>query len=338
MFSTNFDNIVSYDIKDIAKLLSCMKRRVQKLLKKTGALLCFSVLFSLNSFAQQEEQNSLYMFNVLNFNPAYAGSRGSLNVTAIGRFQWAGMNGAPMTQFLSVHAPFAKQNVGVGLNIVNDIIGARNRTSIYADFAYSIRLNRNNHRLAFGINGGVDIWQINTGSMIINDPTDPGAVNFSTTVANFGGGLYYYGQKHYIGFSVPRILENDLNNPAIGGNSRSARHFYIMGGYVFNLNSVVKFKPGTLIKITPNAPLTFDLNASFFLWEKLWAGAMWRFNESAGFNLSYTFADMFTIGYAFDFAYNDLRFNQYGSHEVMLQLDLRKKQKNYLSPRYFSYF
>ncbi len=338
MFSTNFNNIVSLSSKDIAKLLQKMKSQLQKLFKNTVAFVSLSFLLCFHSYAQQEEQNSLYMFNVLNFNPAYAGSRGSLNVTAIGRFQWVGISGAPMTQFLSIHAPIANQNIGLGMNVVNDIIGSRNRTSIYADFAYSIRLNRNNHRLVFGVNGGVDIWQMNVGNMIINDPTDPNAVNFSTVVGNFGGGLYYYGQKHYVGFSVPRILENDLNNPAVSGNSKSTRHFYLMGGYVFNLNSVVKFKPGTLIKITPNAPLTFDLNASFLLYEKVWAGAMWRFNESAGFNISYTFVDMFTIGYAFDFAYNDLRFNQSGSHEVMLQMDLRKKQKNYLSPRYLSYF
>ncbi len=315
-----------------------MKNFLQKALFKSGALLCISVISWLNLSAQQEEQNSLYQYNVLNFNPAYAGSRGTMNITAIGRFQWVGINGAPMTQFLSVHAPIARQNIGLGLNVVNDMVGARNRTSIYADFAYSIRLNRKNHRLAFGINGGVDIWQMNTSSMVIDDPTDPSAINYSTTVGNFGGGIYYYGQRHYVGFSVPRILENNLNNPAVSGNSRSARHFYIMGGYVFNLNSVVKFKPATLIKITPNAPLTFDLNASFLLFEKLWIGGMYRFNESAGLNLSYTFADMFTIGYAFDFAYNDLRFNQYGSHEVMLQFDIAKKNKNYLSPRYFNYF
>jgi len=315
-----------------------MKKLLQKSIFKAGALLCISVISCLQSFAQQEEQNSLYMFNVLNFNPAYAGSRGSLNVTAIGRFQWVGISGAPMTQYLSVHAPIAKQNIGLGMNVVNDIVGARNRTSIYADFAYSIRLNRKNHRLAFGVNGGVDIWQMNTANMVIDDPTDPSAINYSTTVGNFGGGIYYYGERHYVGFSVPRILENDLNNPATTGNSRSARHFYISGGYVFNLNSVVKFKPATLIKITPNAPLTFDLNASFLLFEKVWIGGMYRFNESAGLNFSYTFADMFTIGYAFDFAYNDLRFNQFGSHEIMIQFDIRKKNKNYLSPRYFNYF
>lgn len=315
-----------------------MKKILQRSIFKAGALLCISVISCMSSFAQQEEQNSLYMFNVLNFNPAYAGSRGSLNITTIGRFQWVGINGAPMTQYLSVHAPIAKQNIGLGLNVVNDMVGARNRTSIYADFAYSIRLNGKNHRLAFGMNGGVDIWQMNTGNMIIDDPTDPSAINYSTTVGNFGAGIYYYGDRHYVGFSVPRILENDLNNPATTGNSRSARHFYISGGYVFNLNSVVKFKPAALVKITPNAPLTFDLNASFLLFEKVWLGGMYRFNESAGINLSYTFADMFTVGYAFDFAYNDLRFNQYGSHEIMLQFDIRKKNKNYLSPRYFNYF
>jgi len=337
MFYVNFDNIVSYDIKDIAKLLNWMKKNLLRSLK-TGALLTLLCLNVVQINAQQDEQSSLYSYNALNFNPAYAGSRGTMNVTAIGRFQWVGMSGAPMTQFLSVHAPVANENIGLGLNIVNDIIGARNRTSIYANFAYAIRLNRQNHRLAFGINGGVDIWQMNTSGMVINDPTDPLATNYTKTVGNFGGGIFYYGQRHYVGFSVPRILENELNDPNVTGNSRSARHFYVSGGYVFNLNSVVKFRPSTLVKITPNAPLTFDLNASFLLFEKVWVGGMYRFNESAGFNFSWTFGEVFTVGYAFDFAYNDLRFNQFGNHEIMLQLDLKKKRKNYTSPRYFNYF
>ena len=61
--------------------------------------------------AQQDAQSSLYLFNPLHFNPAYAGSRGSLNAVAIMRAQWVGVKGAPMSQFLSVHSPIYQKNM-----------------------------------------------------------------------------------------------------------------------------------------------------------------------------------------------------------------------------------
>lgn len=67
---------------------------------RLGVLL--SVFISFNYFAQQDEQSSLYMFNSLQFNPAYAGSRGALNATLIHRSQWVGLEGAPTTQFFFI--------------------------------------------------------------------------------------------------------------------------------------------------------------------------------------------------------------------------------------------
>jgi hypothetical protein len=45
------------------------------------------LVLSFLSFGQQDEQSSMYMFNPLQFNPAYAGSRGALTGTAVMRAQ-----------------------------------------------------------------------------------------------------------------------------------------------------------------------------------------------------------------------------------------------------------
>lgn len=286
-------------------------------------------------FAQQDPQSSLYMLNPLYFNPAYAGSRGSFNITALGRFQWVGLDGAPMSQFLSVHAPLRAQSIGLGLTVTNDRIGSRNNTAIYGNFSFAVRLNKKADRLAFGINGGVDLYQYNFNDLNVNDPTDPVYANtYFQARPNFGLGIYYYGERHYFGVSVPRLLEmsiaNDPQSQAI-----LARHFYITGGYVFKLNSVLQLKPSALVKLTPNAPVTFDINANLFMFERINLGLMYRFNESVGLNVSYTHKNIFTIAYAYDFPINDLRTNQFGTHEVALMIDLWSKKRPFLSPRYF---
>ena len=49
-------------------------------------LLIIFILSSLVSNAQQDAQASMYFFNPLNYNPAYAGTRGSLNLTAVVKY------------------------------------------------------------------------------------------------------------------------------------------------------------------------------------------------------------------------------------------------------------
>lgn len=307
-----------------------MKKLVRVCLAMFGAVL----LFQGNGYAQQDPQASMYFFNPQYYNPAYCGSRGSINMAAVGRFQWVGWDGAPMTQFFSINMPFVHNTVGVGLHFFNDNIGSRNNTSIFADFAYHIQLNKKGHKLSFGITGGVDLHQYDFNNLQVFDPTDPTYLNsYFQALPNFGAGIYYYGERHYVGVGIPRLLENDLTaNPSL---SNQTRHFFVAGGYVFNINSVVQFKPSATIKITPNAPLTFDINANVFLFERFWAGAMYRFHESVGINMAYTINNFLTIGYSYDFPINDMRTNQYGSHEVAIMLDIWTKKRPYLSPRYF---
>ncbi len=303
---------------------------------KKHILYLFLLVITAPVYGQQDEQMSLYMYNQLYFNPAYAGSRDALSAIAVARFQWVSFDGAPRSQWFSAHAPLMQRYLGVGAHAVNDRIGNRSRTAVYADLSGSIPLNDKGSRLAAGISGGIDVVGFDFSSVKVTDESDPyfGEV-YTDTKPNLGAGLYYYGEKHYISLSSPRLLEAKSSNFDTLISRLNARHFFLSAGYVFTLNSVLKLKPTTLIKYTPNAPLTVDVNATFLMYDKVWAGLMYRYNESMGVNILVDIKKTFGVGYVYDFPINGLRTYQSGSHEIFLRYDMRPKKAVYSSPRYF---
>jgi type IX secretion system PorP/SprF family membrane protein len=302
-------------------------------------LLCFIavVLCAESSYGQQLEQSSLYMFNTLYFNPAYAGSRNAFSASLINREQWIGFDGGPSSQFFSVHSPIKNGVLNIGGHFNNDRVGARRKTSGFVDIATSLKLDSKNNRLNFGLSFGLEDYAFGLNELYAVDPNDILlASSMNGTRFNAGLGVYYFGDKHYLGFSIPSVLETmiEFQDSDIRLNQR---HFLLQGGYVFQLNSVIDFKPSTLVKYTAGAPIVFDLNASFLFYEKLWLGAMYRFDEGVGVNISFVLKEKFTLAYAYDFPLNRLLNNQFGSHEVGLIFDFSKfrGQNKIYSPRYF---
>ena len=297
-------------------------------------LLIIFIVSSLVSNAQQDAQASMYFFNPLNYNPAYAGTRGSLNLTAVHRSQWVGWEGAPRTQFLSIHAPIVRKRIGLGANLSYDNIGSRSNLSAMGNFAYHLQLNSKSLRLSFGASAGINSNQYDFNGLIVNDNTDIHYLTSNKSVSpNFGAGLYLHSNKGYLGFSLPRLIEKSIDNNT--SKSFLKRHYYLTSGYVFNVNSVTDIKPSILIKYTQNAPITVDFNYSMFFYNKLWIGLMYRMHESVGFNSSFLVKEAFTLGYSFDYPINNLRFNNFGSHEILFSFDLRSKNRAFISPRYF---
>lgn len=305
-------------------------------MKRLIVFLLVSFCFVANTNAQQDEQMTVYMYNPLYFNPAYAGSKEAISMVAIGRFQWINFDGAPRTQWFSIHAPLLFKTIGVGAHMVHDQIGKRERTAVFGDLSTSIQVSKSNEsRLAFGLSFGADIMGFDFSNTTVNDPTDPFyGLNVSTTKFNMGAGLYYYGRKFYVGLSAPRVLEPSIKTSTDIIQKLNVRHYFLMGGYVFDLNSVFKLKTSALIKYTPHAPFTADVDVSLLSYDFLWTGLMYRFNESVGAHVGVIIKD-FTIGYAYDFPINALRTYQSGSHEVFLQYNLRTNKIPFTSPRYF---
>ncbi|MBP6090327.1 MAG: type IX secretion system membrane protein PorP/SprF [Crocinitomicaceae bacterium] len=300
---------------------------------KKSIILLFLLVSSLG-FAQQDPMASMYFFNPLQFNSGYAGSRESFSVNAVSRKQWVGFEGAPSTQFVSIHAPIARKRIGVGANVSYDKIGSRSTFNANAHFAYHLQLNKNNLKLSFGASAGLYQNQYNFNDLSVIDPTDPNITNnYSSITPNFGFGLYLYNKRFYAGLSSPHLLKKSIDNNT--GKSFSQQHLFLALGYVHPMNSVIDLKPSVLVRYTENSPITADINVSAFFYKKFWTGVMYRMNESVGVNLGIQLIPSIMLGYSYDFPVNQLIMNQWGSHEFALIFDFKNSKSTFISPRYF---
>ena len=318
-------------------------------------LLLFCII-QLGAKAQQDAQYSQYMFNSLVINPAYAGYKEAYNLSLLNRNQWVGTSGAPQTQSLVVDGAFFKGNkVGLGLTVVNDKIGLQGQTSAYANYAYRLPVGSDNARLAFGLAVGVSQFSLNGNGAIIEDPNDPnfndGKVNYTTPDAKFG--LFFSNDKFYAGLSATNLLSQAINYQETGSNviARQGRHYFLTSGYLFDLNSDLKFKPSFMIRDDAKGPTNIDLNTFFLIKEAVWIGASYRtgahfrnnpdletntFKQNALVGAVEVFvAKKFRLGYAYDYSLSD--FSSKGSHEISLGIILQSsKSRNALpTPRYF---
>lgn len=300
------------------------------------SLVALTLFTALNTNAQQETQNSFYMFNASLLNPAYAGSRDALSVVADGRMQWVNWKGAPKTNCFTLHTPLVIESVGLGLNVLNDQIGASSRNSLFADFSYRIRLNKNNDRLAFGLRAGVDLINNNFGNLAVNDNTDPIILqnSYTKTLFNTGAGVYLYGKRYFVGLTAPKVIPNKTSDLS-SFSSKEAVHVYLIAGYVYKINSLWDIKPGACVRYTANAPLSIDGNLSVLFNQKIWFGVMYRYGSAAGANIMYNFTPYIRLGYAYDYSLTNMSKYNSGTHEVLLGFDLFKKDEPVRSPRYF---
>ncbi len=305
---------------------------MKKLLRLSTCLACVWLMNFTKTFAQQEPQSSLYINNPMLYNPAFAGTFPYTSIQAGSRFQWIGIKGAPMTQYLSFNTGFKKKSFGIGAHFINDIIGARLIQSAYVNFGYNIKLNRKNHRLAFGMSGGIDIEQLSFSNLYVNedDVNDPFRINQMIYNPNFGGGVYYYGEEFFAGVSVPRILQNQLavyDTSALNRHNFRNQHIYLSGGYSFKLTNTIKLRTSAMVRLVVNSPVTFDISSSVVFYDKFLVGINYRYNESIGVNANFKAGKKWIIGYAYDFPTNGLVLKQWGSHEIMIGLMLGKERK-----------
>jgi len=299
------------------------------------AFLGATAVCSLPAFSQQEAQYTNYMYNTTIINPAYAGTRETLSLFGLHRTQWVGLDGAPVTSSFSAHTPVGLSNTGLGFSFVNDQIGPSVENTLSIDVAYRIPMGLNT--LSFGIKGVANLLNVDYSKLDINDPTDP---TFQNNVdnqfsPNIGAGLYWYSDRHYLGVSVPAFLETKHYDDNQSSLVQERMHYYVMGGYVFNLNENLKFKPAFLSKIVSGAPLQLDATANFQLYDKFTLGGSYRWNAALSVLAGFQVSEKIFIGYGYDAESTRLSNYNSGSHEVFLRFELLPKQKKIYAPRFF---
>lgn len=292
------------------------------------------ILVLQNSNAQQDPQYTDYMFNTLTVNSAYAGSRGHLTATALHRTQWVGLDGAPTTQSFSVESPVGK-NVGLGIVLVNDRLGPSDEFYLDANFSYTINLN-NNSRLSFGIKGGGRMLNIDWTRGSYQEQENVFQQNIENKfLPTIGAGVYWHSANSYIGLSVPNFLTDKHYDGVQNAIAAERLHYFLIAGKVFDLSPRIKFKPAFLGKFVVGAPLIADLSANFMFDDTLRLGLAYRWDDSVSGLLGLQVSPKLMIGYAYDATTTRLRNFNSGTHEIMLRFELRSREKQLKSPRFF---
>lgn len=293
-------------------------------------------------FGQQDAQYTQYMYNTVSVNPGYAGSRGQLSIAALYRAQWVGLEGAPKTQTFNLHTPLGYNGVGLGISAINDQIGPTSETYLDLDFSYTLQTSQE-ARLSFGLKASGHLLDIRF-SELNQDWTNPGGPDptlqqdvdnkFSP---NIGAGVYYHTQRFYIGLSAPRILETKHFEKSSLSTANEQMNFYLITGYVYDLNPLWKFKPAILTKVIRGAPLQLDLSANFMYNERFILGAAYRWDAAVSAMAGFQVSPEFLIGLAYDREVTELGravFND-GSFEIILRYDFIKVADLLKSPRFF---
>lgn len=233
--------------------------------------------------------------------------------------------------------------MGYGLSVVNDNIGdgVVQETYIDAVVSYTIDVSRD-AKLSFGLKGGGNLLSLDFNGLQKYQEEFVDSDNIDNKFTpNFGVGVYYHTDRFYAGLSAPNLLgSKHFDNSAGDSNnflSVDRINFYMITGYVFDLNGNLKFKPALLTKVVSGAPLQLDLSGTFLFNEKFSFGAAYRWDASVSGLLGFQLNEQLMIGLAYDRETTDLggtRFND-GSFELFVRWELLKSYGRLVSPRFF---
>ena len=294
--------------------------------KRSGILIGWMVLSACFATAQQRAIQSLYMFDPMLVNPAYAGNQVLLSATAIYRNQWVNLDGAPKTFTTSIHTGFKKSRVGVGLLFSKESIGIHDETGFYGVYSYKLPISlKRKSQLSFGIQGGFNSLTTDYNKLTLKSVTDPNLSGVDRKFnPNVGVGVFYRENNFYGGISVPYLMENSVVSISdVNSLAKQRRYYYIFAGFSAKLSNNVKIIPSTLVRIQDQAPVSFDINATFVLYDIVGLGVSYRFQDSVVGLFELQINENFHVGYAYDFTTSQLNQFSNGSHELMVNYRIK---------------
>lgn len=290
-------------------------------------IITFWLFVPLFIFGQNTQFTNQYIFNPISLNPAIAGSGDALSASLLYRNQWVGFEGAPKTLAFSAHSPMRKQNMGLGISIINNQIGVSNETSLIGN--YSFRIKMKNGHLSMGLGGGFIMMNTAWSELQANDLNDDLIQNNSSTylIPEVSIGAYYSTKKYHIGFSLPYMLSYTFNSSKDKYDVKNeiSEYIYILSGdYVFDLQKDLKVVPSLMLKYQKESKSDFIFMSRLIYMDKYSVGMAYN-SERKLFKGMFQFQlnRQFRLGYAADFNSNKLSKYRVGSHELMIRYDFK---------------
>src|ERR1051326_8976134 len=291
------------------------------------------ILSFFSAQAQQDPQYSMYMFNPLALNPAYAGTKDALSVTLVSRNQWVAIDGHPQTNSLSIQAPLRKKKIGLGAEFISDKLGPKTVGGALLSYSYNIHFLKG--KLSFGLRTGIYNYTINWNEVTYKDNTDPFALqnveNKSVFSADFG--MYYYTKSFYWGLSATHLNRDRYSN--FGPDPQyQALHIFSPIGFGFQVSDNLVINPSLLIKMVQGAPIGLDVNCNFLIVNKLWLGASVRKGYGIAALMMWNITEKLKAGFSYDYGINRIGVVGKGSYEITIRYDFHVSKTSTVTPRY----
>ena len=283
---------------------------------------------------------SQYLHNGLMINPAYAGSREALSAVLSYRMQWMGISDAPRIESVSLHSMMKNDKVALGLKAQFMQYGVTRSQSIYAIYAYHIRLAKG--RISFGLKAGADMSNTDyTGllGIVRPDPAFPEG-DKSYVFPNAGAGVYYFSDRLFAGFSIPSFLfyRNSGNGNTQAYHAFREYDMVFSAGGLIAISPAIKFKPSFLLDYSLHDARhinQFDINCNFIFSDIIWAGASWRTTEQVAVgHLQFQVNQQLMLGLSYDYPVGRMNSYSKGSTEFILRYEFGSRVSA-ANPRYF---
>lgn len=295
------------------------------------SLIIFTIIAgSFPVMAQQDAQFTQYMYNGMYYNPAFAGKDGGFRFSALHRTQWAnystssGQGGAPVSQLLTAQGRLESKNIGYGLTVVNDNIGASSNLEVNLQGSYHKKINQAN--LSFGVSLGMFSSSLDYGELIVVNPEPnlPSSGKENQINLNFSAGLLFDRGDYYIGLSSRHLNEPnfDFGNESYANQLKN--HSYLLMGYRFRPIGQLAIEPSFLIKSVSFNNFSYDVSVIATHQNKISGGFAFRGEESVSLILGYSLLrdNSLKLGYAFDLVIGGVEAKAPTSHELMLRYTL----------------
>jgi len=285
-------------------------------------IIILAISFGLSLKAQQLNSFSQTVENKYLINPAVAGSDESMPVFLGYKRVWTGIDDAPSSQLMTFHMKISDQLGGIGAKIYNYSTGPVSKSGMNLSYAYHLELNKD-MKLAFGLSAALYQVNLNKSELKVDNPNDDlinyGSEKLIVPDANFG--MYLYAENYYFGISSFQLFGRKVDFMNDETNFNQERHYFVNGGYIYEINGDFKIEPSVLIKFIEANVSQWDLYLKTTYKDMVWFGLGYRSDfKFAANDLIISLGvqqDKIKFGYAFDYTLSEIGNFNNGTHEII---------------------
>lgn len=273
------------------------------------------------------------------FNPSMTGYEGSI-IRGFVRNQWAGLEGAPKTYFISAEFDPAEirnsddaallGKTAFGFNMVQDNYGPFVDNEFLVSYASRIRLGTaTNLRLGAAVNyNTVRLDGNNLTTEQANDPTLNQYINSfaNMNIIDFNLGISLTHQNYYFAYGVQNVNQGGLSN---GDVFMDNKHFtsIFQAGIKQPVSQNVSIYSHVFGRIQSDLPPNIEFNLKAMLMDRFWLGVGHRMDYATNFQLGFLMSKV-RLGYAYEIPSRRAYMIPNPTHEFMASFFIFRKLEN----------